>query len=167
MQLLPGPWYKYGQCALAMKLIWFLSLLNSLSLGESDSVLIIALPQSDGDTEMLASWEKGGEILPGALAAVEKAKNYPLSFNLTPVEANSGRYNLPYSGNVLEVIANLTRQNRISDIIGIAGVFHPSILAVLNRFQLPACSISRQFQWSWNPKQLSNTFHDCIHINSH
>ena len=55
------------------------------------------------------------EILPGALAAIEVAKNTSASFNLTLIVATSGpvtRYDLPYSGNMLEVIANLTRQKR-------------------------------------------------------
>ena len=42
---------------------------------------------------------------------------------------------------MLEVIASLAWQNRISDIIGITGVFHPNILAVLNRFQRPIVSL--------------------------
>ena len=113
-----------------------------LSLGKSESILITALPRSD--TKLSASWERGEEILPGALAAIEEAElDFP-SLNLTLVVANSGlvtRYNCPYSGNVLEVIVNLTRQRRLSDIIGIAGILHPNILAILNRFQLPTASL--------------------------
>ena len=113
-----------------------------LRLAKSESILIIALPKSDN--EVSASWERGEEILPGALAAIEEAKNDPLSLNLTIIKANSGpitRYGLLYSGNVLEIIANLTWQKRVSDIIGIAGVLHPSMLAVLNKFQLPTASL--------------------------
>ena len=93
---------------------------------------------------MSAGWERGEEILPGAKQAIEEAKNDSLSFNLSLVEASSGpvtRYDFPYSGNVLEVIANLTWQNRASDIIGIAGVLHPNVLAVISRFQLPIASL--------------------------
>ena len=100
------------------------------------------MPQSD--TEVSASWERGEEILPGALAAIEEAKNDPFLFNLTLVVTISGPvagYDLPYSGNVLEVIANLTWQKRASDIIGIAGVLHPKVLAALNKFQLPTVSL--------------------------
>ena len=126
-----------------MKLTLLLSLLNLqcyLGLGKSEPILIIALPQSD--TEVSASWERGEEILPGALAAAKEANNDSLSFSLRV--ANSGpvtRYNLPYSGNVLEIIANLTWQNRVADIIGIAGLLHPSVLATMNRFQLPIISL--------------------------
>ena len=125
----------------AMKFILLLSLLSLqcyLRSGKCGSIITIVLPQSD--TEVSASWERGEEILPGALTAIEEARNSSLSFNLTLVVATSGpvtRYDLPYSGNVLEVIANLTWQKRVSDIIGIAGILHPNVLAVFNRFQLP------------------------------
>ena len=123
-----------------MKYIQLFSLLSlqcCLTLGKSEAILIIALPQSDTEVE---------EILPGALTAIEKAKNSSPSFNLTLIRASSGpvtslRYDLPYSGNVLEIIANLTWQKRASDIIGIAGVLHPNIRAILNRFQLSTTSL--------------------------
>ena len=125
-----------------MKLSLLLSsLLSLLSLAKSEPILILALPQSD-HTEVSASWERGEEILPGALAVIDEAKNN--SSNFTAIEVTSGpvtSYGLSYSGNVLEVIANLAWQNRTSDIIGIAGVFHPNILAVLIRFQWPIVSL--------------------------
>ena len=127
-----------------IRLSLFLSLLQcsvKLSKSEPVRILIIALPQSD-HTEVSASWERGEEILPGALAAINETKNN--SSNFTVIEVTSGpvtNYGLSYSGNVLEVIASLTWQNRTSDIIGIAGVFHPNILAVLNRFQWPIVSL--------------------------
>ena len=43
------------------------------------------------------------------------ARNGSLSFNITLIEAISSpvtRYNCPYSGDVLEIIANLTWQKR-------------------------------------------------------
>jgi hypothetical protein len=116
-----------------------LSLLNTYSLAKSKPILIIALPQS-GHTEVSVSWERGEEILPGALAAIDEAKNSSPSLNLTLFVATSARpvtkQDFPYSGNVLEIIANLTWQKRASEIIGIAGVFHPSILAIFSRLQL-------------------------------
>ena len=75
------------------------------------------------------------------LKVIEEAKSY---LNLTVIEAGSGlvtRYNLSYSGNVLEIIANPTQQNRVSDIMGIAGVLYPNVLAVLNKFQRPIASL--------------------------
>ena len=65
------------------------SLLNLLSLAKSEPILIIALPQSD-HTEVLASWERGEEILPGVLAAIidEAKKSFP-SLNLTLFVATS------------------------------------------------------------------------------
>ena len=104
------------------------SLLSLLSLAKSEPILIIALPQSD-HTEVSASWERGEEILPGVLAAIKEAKNSFPSLNLTLfVDTNSiTRQDFSYLGNVLEIIANLAWQKRLSDIIGIAGpgVFHP------------------------------------------
>ena len=123
-------------------ILYFFTLQCHLSLGNNESILITALPQSD--TKVSASWERGEEILPGALAAIEEAKNDSLSFNVTLIVANSGpitRYDCPYSGNVLEVIANLTWQRRTSDIIGIAGILHPKIIAILHKFQLPIASL--------------------------
>ena len=125
-----------------IRLSLFFSLQCYLRLAKSESILIIALPKSDN--EVSASWERGEEILPGALAAIEEAKNDPLSLNLTIIEADSGpitRHDLLYSGNVLEIIANLTWQKRVSDIIGVAGGLHPSMLAVLSKFQLPMASL--------------------------
>ena len=125
-----------------MRLILLLSLLSLqcyFRQGESESIIIIALPQSD--TKVSTSWERGNEILPGALAAAKEANfnNDSLLFSLRV--ANSGRYDLHYSGNVLEIIANLTWQNRVSDIIGIVGLVQPSILVTLKRFQLPIVSL--------------------------
>ena len=108
-----------------------------------ESILIIALPHDQG-TEVSASWERGEEILSGALTAIEEAENGSLLFNLTLIVANSGPvagFDLPYSGNVLEIIADLTWHKRVSNIIGIAGVLHPSVLAILNKFQLPTASL--------------------------
>jgi hypothetical protein len=120
------------------------SLLNLLNLARSESIIIITLPQS-GHTEVSASWERGEEILPGALAAIDEARNSSPSLNLTLFVATSAisvtRQDFPYSGNVLEIIANLTRQKRLSDIIGIAGVLHPNILAIFSRIQLRTASL--------------------------
>ena len=130
---------KHNNCVVAIVLL----LLSLQCSAKRESILIIVLPQSD--TEVSASWERGEEIQPGALAAIEEAKNDCLLFNLSLVEATSGpvsRYDLPYSGNVLEIIANLTWQERASDIIGIVGVLHPNALAVISRFQLPIISLT-------------------------
>ena len=129
---------KHNNCVVAIVLL----LLSLQCSAKRESILIIALPQSD--SEVSASWERGEEIRPGAVAAIKEANNDSLSFNISLVEATSGpvsRYDLPYSGNVLEIIANLTWQERASDIIGIAGVLHPNILAVISRFQLPIISL--------------------------
>ena len=68
-------------CIKAIVILSLLSLQCCLSSAKSESILIIALPQSDA--EVSASWERGEEILPGALAAIEEAKNDSLSFNLS------------------------------------------------------------------------------------
>ena len=75
-----------------VRLSLFLSLLQYyliVRLAKSESILIIVLPQSV-DTEVSASWERGEEILPGALKANDEAKNNLLSLNLTlRMDANS------------------------------------------------------------------------------
>ena len=95
---------------------------------------------------MSVSWERGEKIiLPGALAAAKEATNASLLLSLRLIEADSGpvtRYDLPYSGNVLEIIANLTWQNRVADIIGIAGLFHPNILLQISAIYLQLLSLT-------------------------
>ena len=62
-----------------MKLTLLLCLLNlqcHLGLGNSEPILIIALPQSD--TEVSASWERGEEILPGAKQAQKMTLIYSI-----------------------------------------------------------------------------------------
>ena len=120
-------------------LVSLLSLQCCFVQGKTELILVIALPQSY--TEVSTNWERREEILPGALAAIEEANNDSVSFHFTLVEANSGSYDSSSSGNVLEVIANLAWQEKISRIIGIAGVLHPHAQAVLNRFQLPIASL--------------------------
>ena len=82
-----------------VRLSLFLSLLQCyliVRLTKSESILIIVLPQSV-DTEVSASWERGEEILPGCLKAIDEAKNNLLPLNLTLMVANSSlvtRYDL-------------------------------------------------------------------------
>ena len=112
------------------------------SCAKSDSILIIALPQAV-DSDLTLSWERE-EILPGALAAAEIINNDSSLLPLKLLVADSGpvtRYKQPYSGNVLEVIANLTWHNKSADIIGIAGMLHPDILLALQNFHLPLASL--------------------------
>ena len=104
------------------------------------SVVIIALPR-DNDKN-ITSWEKGAEILPGAYVAVESINNDSSVLNLELVRAESGLIfsdDELYSGNVLEIAANLTWQNK--DVIGIAGLLHPNTLRALQAFQLPLVSL--------------------------
>ena len=112
-------------------------------LSNNESILIIALPQTV-NSELL-TWERGQEILPGALAAAADVINNDSGIlPLKLVMADSGpvtRYNHPYSGNVLEVIAKLTWQNKSVDIIGIAGILHPDVLRALHKFRLPVISL--------------------------
>ena len=114
--------------------------------GINESVLILALPQISS-TGIIVSWERGQEILPGALEAVSQINNENSSLvlqsnKLTLVVADSGlvmNSNYPYSGNVLEVIANLTSQN--TRIIDVAGLLHPNLLVILQSFQLHIASL--------------------------
>ena len=58
------------------------------------------------------------------------------------VVADSGSlisFDSPYSGNVLNVIANLTSKS--TRIVGVAGFFHPKLVAILQSFQLRIASL--------------------------
>ena len=131
----------------------------------SKSIFIVVLPLSGYNDEKTVSWERGAEILPGALAATERLNNdsqldlrvelavadsdlmtsngYSYSGNLLVV-ADSGLITssgYSYSGNMLELIASLALHNRLADVIGIAGVLHPNLIHTLKSFQLPIASL--------------------------
>ena len=113
------------------------------ALCKNESILIIALPQTVS-SELTLSWERRQEILPGALAAAEIINNDSSLLPLKLVMADSGpvtSYDQPYSGNVLEVIANLTWQNRSADIIGIAGLVRPDVLVSLQNFDIQIANL--------------------------
>ena len=137
-------------CIFVIKLRIILSLLSvypTMVNGKStsESVLVVALPEI-GSSKISASWERGHEILPGAFIAVERMNSGSRlvggSGKLALVIADSGQvmsYDYSYSGNVLEVLANLTWQN--TSIVGIAGLLHPNLLVTLQSFQLPIASL--------------------------
>ena len=127
-------YFSYLKLSLILPLICMHSLVNGLN----ESVLVIAISHVSGGV----SWDRGDEILPGAIEAVNNINQQSGSNKLTLLTANSGQVvssNNPYSGNVLEVIANLTLQN--VRIIGVAGLLHPDILAILQSSQLLIASL--------------------------
>ena len=110
----------------------------------NESVLVVALPHvSRGGISV--SWERGQEILPGALAAVDHINNEHSgipSKKLTLLVVDSGLVmssDSPYSGNMLEVFVNLTSHN--ASIVGVVGILHPKLLAILQSFQLRIASL--------------------------
>ena len=110
------------------------------TLCKNESILIVVLPKSL-NSELTLSWERGQEILPGAIAAAEIINNDSSFLPLKLIMADSGpvtSYHHPCSGNLLEVVANLTWQNRSTDIIGIAGILCPDVLISLSNFDFPA-----------------------------
>ena len=129
--------------SLLMLLFNILSLLPLQCCHSTESIIIISLPHIDNE-EAVTSWERGTEILPGADRAVESINtdsHILKDTDLIVVTANSGMISKdePYSGNVLEIVANLTWQNK--SVIGIAGLFHPNTLLALQAFQLPIVSL--------------------------
>ena len=109
----------------------------------TESIIIISLPHIDNE-EAVTSWERGTEILPGADRAVKSINTDSRILkdtDLIVVTASSGMISKdePYSGNVLEIVANLTWQNK--SVVGIAGLFHPNTLLALQAFQLPIVSL--------------------------
>ena len=68
-----------------------------------------------------------------------------------PVRSDSGLGGAnvePYSGNVLEMVANLTWED--NDIIGTVGLLHPSTV-ILRAFQLPIVSLIHYVQTVHSP----------------
>ena len=134
-------------CVFVVRLIAVISLITltyCYSKRNNDSaVVVIALPE--GDSEGTASWEKGKEILPGAIIAADRLNNdssHLPDANLVIVTADSGLVmskDVPYSGNVLELVTNLTGEK--INIIGVAGLLHPDTLLALQTFRLPIVSL--------------------------
>ena len=113
------------------------------SLSRNESIVILVLPQIFVDEWMLRM-ERREEILQGALMATEDINNNQLVHNLELVMADGSvlsKYDNLYSGNLLEVIANLTWQRRLGDIIGIAGFLDPGLLLSLRHFDIPIVSV--------------------------
>ena len=113
------------------------------SLSKNESIVILVLPQIFSDEWMLRM-ERREEIVQGALMATEDINNNQLVHNLELVIANNtvmSKYDSLYTGNLLEVIANLTWQKRQADIIGIAGFLDPGLLLSLRRFDIPIVSV--------------------------
>ena len=127
--------------------IKFIALVLCLSLhlvnGGDESIVIVAIPQTNNETS--TSWERGEEILLGAMVASKSINNDSrLKISLKILVVDSGNITssgYSYSGNVMKVIANLTLQDRLGKITGIAGVLHPNLLLVLKPFQLPTASL--------------------------
>ena len=112
--------------------------------GENRSVLILAKPQSFLSEQSL-NYGQRQEILSEAFDNVVGIINNDSSLHsLELITADSGvvtRYDDPYSGNVLQVIANLTWNNRLNHIIGIVGFIHPELLLTLQKFHIPIASL--------------------------
>ena len=112
--------------------------------GENRSVLILAKPQSFL-SEQGSNYGQRQEILSEAFENVVGIINNDSSLHsLELITADSGvitRYDDPYSGNVLQVIANLTWNNRLNHIIGIVGFIHPELLFTLQKFHIPIASL--------------------------
>ena len=126
-----------------MLLFTILSLLPLQCCDATESIIIISLHHIDNE-EAVTSWERGTEILPGADRAVDSINTDSRILkdtDLIVVTANSGMISKdePYSRNVLEIVANLTWQNK--SVVGIAGLFHPNTLLALQAFQLPIVSL--------------------------
>lgn len=110
-------------------------------------VLVVALPHiNSSGVDISASWVRGQEILPGALAAVDHINNKDHSVivgsKLILLIADSDPVtstDYPYSGNVLEVIVNLTSQN--ARVLRVVELLHPKLLAILQSFQLRIASL--------------------------
>ena len=128
-------------------------------MGAKESILIVALPQIN--IEVSTSWERGEELLPGAVMASKSINNdSELDICLKLLVANSGQVtnsDYSYSGNVIEKVVNLTSQNKFADIIGIAGVLHPNVLLTLKSLKLPLASLIHFGGISYRPSMFYMT----------
>ena len=154
--------------SLLMLLFTILSLLPLQCCHATESIIIISLPHIDNE-EAVTSWERGTEILPGADRAVESINTDPhilKDTDLIVATANSGMISKdePYSGNVLEIVANLTWQNK--SVFGIAGLFHPNTLLALQAFQLPIVSLVHFGGTSSSPNVLHITSPSSVLVKS-
>ena len=130
-----------------MLIIKFLALLSFLQLhlanGDDESIIIVAIPQAS--SEESASWERGEEILPGAVVASKSINNNSqLNTSLTLLVIDNGQVpssGYSYSWDVMKTVANLTSQDRLGKVAGIAGVLHPNVLLALNSFHIPIASL--------------------------
>ena len=129
-----------------MLVIKFFALLSSLQLhlanGDDESIIIVAIPQTS--SKKSASWERGEEILPGAVVASKSINNNSqLNTSLTLLVIDNGQVpssGYSYSWDVMKTIANLTSQERLGRVAGIAGVLHPNVLLALKSFHIPIAS---------------------------
>ena len=122
----------------------FSLLLLHLANGDEESIIIVAVPQTSSEVSL--SWERGEEILPGALVASKSINNYSsqLNISLTLLVVDSGQVTssgYSYSWNVMKTMANLNSQDRLGKVAGIAGVLHPNVLLALKSFHIPVASL--------------------------
>ena len=120
-----------------------LVILTPCASGQNKSILILSLPQRL-DSAQIWSWECQQVSLYGALLSNDIINNDSSLHSLELITADSGvitRYDDPYSGDVLQVIANLTWNSRLNHIIGIVGFIHPELLLTLQKFHIPIVSL--------------------------
>ena len=115
----------------------------SIETNKNESLLVIVLPQSTLMPMIFASTHD--EILSSIeMATVSINNDSRILSNVKLVSVDSGSVMCtycPYSGSMLEVVANLTWNDRFADILGIVGLVHPSVLNALRLFQLPVVSL--------------------------
>ena len=111
--------------------------------GQNKSILILSLPQRL-DSKQIWSWESQQVLLNETLLSTDIINDDVSLHSLELITADSGvitTYDDPYSGNVLQVIANLTWNNRLNHIIGIVGFIHTKLLLTLQKFHIPMASL--------------------------
>ena len=100
--------------------------INDDSKQKSDLYLMIGLPLQHTDSDLIASWERGREILPGAKIAIESINLSPNILSghiLHAIEVDIGRCG-QQSHNFLLEFVNITFHHKVS-IIGAVGIFCP------------------------------------------
>ena len=141
---------------LSLLSLGFVALSMETSAKKNKSLMVIALPQSTLLPMTLTSTQDWlfSNIEMAAVNDSGILSNLKLELLLVDSGSVMCAY-CPYSGNVLEVIANLTWSDRLTDVLGIVGLVHPSVLNALRLFQLPVVSL---IHFSGLPHS-SNTFY--------
>ena len=130
-------------------LLSLLFVVLSVETNKNESLLIVALPQRNTMWLPMTSRSTQDEILSSiemTIIDINNDSRILSNVKLVLLSVDSGSVMCTYcsySGNVLEVIANLSWNDKFGNVLGIVGLVHPDVLNTLwsTSFQLPIVSL--------------------------